>query len=255
MKHKIAIFGDSYGDMYTHQHNGDMWAFKKLTTPNINLNNLSWPMILMLQKNYDVCNFAKAGTSVFYSYDKFEKNYEEYDTIIFLVTEASRLYIENENIFAPNNTTIGRIIKNSEPNHIFMNEYLAISQYYKYLQSDKLHNFVRDSVVEKVESICKQKNKKLIMIPAIGNDPETTKIAKYFDICLNDISNKELMTQFGDMKYRTEKETRPCHMSENNNMILANLLTKIIEGEELKITLDDFEFKKVSNPKHYWWQV
>jgi hypothetical protein len=69
---------------------------------------------------------------------------------------------------------------------------------------------------------------------------------------LYEVVVKELMLQFGDSVYRKESNLRACHMSKNNNIHFANIVAGLVRGSERKITLDDFEFNKVSDPENYW---
>jgi hypothetical protein len=121
--------------------------------------------------------------------------------------------------------------------------------YYEYLHDIEYGMFVRDKIIEEISRICREEEKKLIFIPAFQKCKETT---RYFNVSLVEIVNKELMTQFGDLDYRKESTLRACHMSKNNNIHLANLVAGLVRGLDKKITLDDFEFVKISDPENYW---
>ena len=68
----IAIFGDSFADSSINRD--------KFTSQTTYLSN-----------DYNIKNFAKAGTSLWWSYEKFIKNYEKFDTIIFVATGYGRI--------------------------------------------------------------------------------------------------------------------------------------------------------------------
>jgi hypothetical protein len=243
-KIKVGIFGDSYADcLQRDSHNA-------ITDTNY----LGWPILLANNSNLDVENYAKHCTSIFYSYKKFCEHRDKFDTIIFVVTQGSRLYNSNEDILISNISTIETLIKNldlqSRPHTFTYNQYLAAKMYYEYLHEPEFTDYVRDKLIEDIINICKIENKKLILIPAFDED---IKNIKYFNFSLYKLTIGELKTQFGRTDYVVENpKNRACHMSKNNNKILARLLLEIINGKELVVTIDDFEFTKVSDPENYW---
>ena len=42
------------------------------------------------------------------------------------------------------------------------------------------------------------------------------------------------------------------HMSAENNIRLAKIINDLLQGNLLTVTIDDFEFKKETNPELYW---
>jgi hypothetical protein len=244
MKSKIGIFGDSYA-------NPNSTRLVLSTSGKNHINPICWPALLADDYNLDVENHAKVCTSIFYSYKKFCDHKDKYDIIIFVVTENSRLYTSNQNILISNISTIERQLKKYPDHNIFTyNQYLAAKNYYEYLLEPEFTGYVRNKIVEDVVNICNNENKKLILIPAFEED---IKEVKYFNCTLREITTKELITQFGSMDYVMENtKNRACHMSKSNNKILARLLVDIINGKELVVTLDDFEFTKVNDPENYW---
>lgn len=72
---KLAIYGDSFADTEVNQ-------IKHLA-------DLAWP--ILLRNNFrQVHNYALAGTSLFYSMDRFERTHADYDRVIFVVTTIGR---------------------------------------------------------------------------------------------------------------------------------------------------------------------
>jgi hypothetical protein len=241
---KVGIFGDSYADcVQRDSHNA-------IT----DINYIGWPIILNSYPNLNVENYAKHCTSIFYSYKKFYEHRDKFDTIIFVVTQGSRLYTSNEDILISNLSTIDSLIQNlnlqSQTHTLTYKQYIAAKMYYEYLYEPEFTDYVRDKIIEDVVNICNSENKKLILIPAFEED--MAKI-KYFNFCLYQITTGELKAQFGFTDYVVENpKNRACHMSKTNNKILARLLAEIINGKELVVTIDDFEFIKVNDPKNYW---
>jgi hypothetical protein len=89
MKRTLAIFGDSYADdrSYYKDDSGKIcnkWDY--------------WPQIgpsylELLEQHFDIHRFAVAGSSLHFSLDAFEKNYKNFDHVIFCTTEPGRLEI------------------------------------------------------------------------------------------------------------------------------------------------------------------
>jgi hypothetical protein len=71
----LAIYGDSFADTEVNEI--------------AQLADLAWP--ILLRKNFSqVHNYALAGTSLFYSMDRFERTHAAYDRVIFVVTTIGR---------------------------------------------------------------------------------------------------------------------------------------------------------------------
>lgn len=74
---KIAVYGDSFVAPIQPEHKGF---------------DFLWCNTLANKLNGSIDNFAKIGTSIFYSYQKFLSNYNDYDLCIFVVTEPNRYF-------------------------------------------------------------------------------------------------------------------------------------------------------------------
>lgn len=71
---RIGVYGDSYGES------------RGLET--------NWTNILRERLGWDLDNYSKSGSSLYYSYTKFKETRYLYDAIIFLVTEPNRYPVE-----------------------------------------------------------------------------------------------------------------------------------------------------------------
>lgn len=74
---KIGVYGDSFVAPIQPGHKG---------------HDFLWCNALAKKLNGSIDNFAKTGSSIFYSYKKFLSNYNDYDLCIFVVTEPSRYF-------------------------------------------------------------------------------------------------------------------------------------------------------------------
>ena len=238
---KIAIFGDSYAQETT--------------------GAISWSHILRAQYHYNIHNYACGATCLFWSYQQLVKHIDNFDTIVFVATQVGRLYwptveYENENSLhmISGLTNIQHAIKNNpsmNPNRLAV--FKAAEQYHLNLANLDFDTFVHNQILKEISILCGKRKKKLIMIPAF--DVSIIRPSA-FRCSLFDVSRKELTTQFGKKKinrrYIFEKNTRSNHMSEENNMVFAGIVDKLLREEVFSIDLDNFVFKKVANPELYW---
>ena len=74
---KVVIYSDSWSDP-TVRYSSDP------------IDNLIWTDIL--RDNHDITNYARAGTSIYYSYRKFLDTHKDFDKIIFVVTDYYRWF-------------------------------------------------------------------------------------------------------------------------------------------------------------------
>lgn len=228
---KIAIFGDSY-------------AAKGCPTSVPN----EWATLLSKKNNnYKIQNFAKCGTSLWWSYDLFLNNYKNFDLIIFVITRFGRLplVIDGSGVGAAP-SAINKLNYETNKHHIKL--LTTARDYYIYLQNDKQDLFLHKKIVEE---LVKVNDKKIILIPIDDSIP--IEFQKIFKHTLHDITQLEIKTNFKkNTKFIMETEHRSNHMSIENNIILAEKLHQVIQGTCDSISIDDFTFIKYSNPEKYW---
>lgn len=86
---KIGIYGCSYADEHSARH------------PELNLDGKPWSWYLQ-DKNIDITNFSKCGSSIYWSYKMYQENHKNFDKNIFIGTFPDRITIkdpDNENKF------------------------------------------------------------------------------------------------------------------------------------------------------------
>lgn len=234
----IGIFGDSFASPYIFLGKG-----QKI------LHTLSWPVLLSKKFNVSFMG-GVPGTSVFYSYKQFLENNANLDTIIFVITDSNRLYTNNHKLKISDLDTTRQKLKNidvRDPDYFY---YKAAELYHQWLSDAELNQFTCKKCLESIQNICQKENKRLILVPGFQNSDINV---ENFKVALVDVFLKELKTQFNNVDYKQENyRTRACHLSEKNNAILAELMAKIINGENITIGIDNFLFEKVSNPEKYW---
>lgn len=235
---RIGIFGDSFADPFMYI------GIEKHYNP------VSWPFLLSKRFNVPVIDGVPC-TSIFYSYNQFLENYKNLEIIILVLTEPNRLYNSDMKLKLGDFNTVQsqlQSLNEKHPNYIY---YKAAELFHLWLSEPKLNNFIFTKCVESIQNICQKESKKLILVPGFQN---TVDYAEYFKTSLIQISEKEFFTQFNTKRWEFKKEriTRACHLSAKNNLVLADFLSDIINGENKTIGLEDFAYDIVSNPEDYW---
>jgi len=232
---KIGIFGDSF-------------AASKGPT--------SWGSLLASMNNCVIENFAERGTSLFYSYLKFVENYEKLDVIILLVTGPGRLY--HKDIICPNYSSTQHHLNNMREQLTqsgFINHVKAAEQYFLYLQDDDFDKFVHTALIEKVIELSNKNNKKLIMLPSLGEamNPDVMPYSgvEFFLDRINGEERKHFGVPIEGMYL--ERPTLQNHLTDENNLVFAKLLTRIINGEEIKICNTDFNPTPSEDPNNCYY--
>jgi hypothetical protein len=236
---KIGIFGDSY-------------ASEQFDSA------IAWSHLLRTQYHYNIHNYAWSATCLFWSYQRLIKNIDNFDTIVFVATQSGRLYWPDagpasDSLHQISGVyTIQHVIKNNpsmDLNRLAI--FRAAEQYHLNLRNDQFDIFVHNQIIKEIIRLCKKREKKLIMIPAFD---VTIAGSSAFQCSLYDVSLKELTTQFGPQHqgYVWEKHTRANHMSAENNIVFAGIVDRLLRDEVFSISLDNFVYKKVADPKLYW---
>jgi hypothetical protein len=221
---KIAIFGDSYSSTYGH---GGVIPYT------------SWSA--MLSETYDVTNFSENGSSLYYMKLLFDKHQQDFDKIIFCVTAPGRLEfkvdtLENYPELTPwyqhistihiikDRLKIPHLTELDKKRYKILYEYLLEIQDFK---QEEYHHLMM------VKDIIKQRPD-TILIPAFP-----TSLTAQVD-CLENI------TKFEDNIFNKRtgfyKDSRPCHMSLENNKILFTIVEEAILNGKNRIDLDIKQF-------------
>lgn len=228
----IGIFGDSFAD--------------PRRPPG------GWPNLLASTYQHNVKNFARGGSSLFWSYKKLLAHIHEVDLVVLVTTNSGRIYYPNDNLQSfctPWGADAGLSGKTNGVNISNRPLYKAANDYFLHLQQADFDWYVHDQIIKSIQELCVQKNRKLLLIPAFK---ENVQYQTIFSFPLIDITYKELEATFNDKKMREETHIRPNHMSLENNRRLAKIVNDLLQGNLPTVTIDDFEFKKETNPELYW---
>ncbi len=250
----IGIFGDSFACR--------AWG---------NDSGKSWPEILKEKHGYHKqTNFAEPGSSLFFSYHNFLKNInsQNFDKIIFVITSPGRLSlppsVEVHRQWASRHVVpvslqadregLDFLISNSNNEHdtrLFVDHKRALKaaeEYFAYIYDDTqdVHNnigLVNNLITMKPDGLfiptMKNDTAKEFGLYDPANDPR-------FASVLTDVSKREIAVTGHDYFIVTAsgRDTRHCHMSQENNEIFADKIAHYLETGEFSLNVDDFVYDK-----------
>jgi len=220
---KIGIFGDSYA------------ADNKMNPTD------SW--VDVLRHSHEVENHAQEGSALYFSIRKLKEHYQKYEKIIFVVTQPSRIKLGRHIPHAnPKELNISHwphikhLIKDANSRGIFkgplIDAYEAAMGYYTYIQDNDYDDYVQTLMIEDILKI----HHDIMLIPSF-----TTSIPNKMHNGLVQIREKEnLAWGCGYFMPDDIYDTRNCHMTKENNLILAEKILDNFNSNFLDLNLDDF---------------
>ena len=238
---KIGVFGDSFASL----------KFEQNLTP-------TW--VDILSEKYDVTNFALPSSNLYYSVNKLKEEHEQFDKIILVATVPGRLQIPdwidagiNQHRYATNLLNVESELSHwhslttEEKGYLGINFNLirafeAARDYFIYLDDQKYNSYIQKLMIDE---ILRLRNDTIIIpvnIDSFGSDPKTMNIRT-----LSDISHKENFAwheTYQNLQTRkigtNLRDFRNCHMTAENNVILAKKAEEWLSGSMVEIRLDDF---------------
>jgi hypothetical protein len=228
----IGFFGDSFIDVSSREKS-------------------SWPTLVSDSLNESGDFYGRSGTSHWYSYELFLKNYKKYDTVVFCHTSHSRWpHLPEEE--TGHHWQIGYSGHGASHNN-FMNN---INKIYHDIFSDKLLTFLCSSIFKSINEICRENNIHLINIIPFGTpvDPydTTTDFVNIFNI--DKISWKEethldnksyLVCQWlsDQNKKKVTYDPRYCHLNGRNNIIFSKIVADLISNRVKDQSIDALKYQ------------
>jgi hypothetical protein len=223
---KIAIFGDSYSSTYGY---GGVKPYP------------SWS--LMLSENYDVRNFSENGSSLYYMKLLFDKHHQDFDKIIFCITAPGRLEFKVDTL--KNNSKYVPWYQHIPTIHIIQSR-LTIPEL---TELDKKRYKILYEYLLEIQDVEHEQYYHSMLVKDIINQRSDTILIPGFPTSLPDQNDcLENITKFEDciLDKRTGfyKDSRPCHMSLENNKIIFNNVIETIVNNDNRINLDIKQFKE-----------
>lgn len=225
----VGVFGDSFAE---------------------GVNDLSWTVLLSTTHSLKVQNYAMACTSAFWSFRQLTEHINDVDVVVFEVSSVGRLYhddIKYRGVCTP--LMVQTMLADTSITKVDREVYEAADKYFRYIESSVFNKFVQEQILKEIVHLTKTHGKRLILVPGFNDGVE---YQSQFDMALMDITQQELLANFGDTNFRSENVTRANHISKENNVVLAEKIAKLIQDPRLRVNIDDFVFEKYVDPKLYW---
>jgi len=227
---KIAIYGDSFGDIK---------KYERFYSPSHGLEehvSYSWPALLA--GKYKVDNFSKSSSGLEWSYDLAINNNVEYDRIIFLASHVDRLMINS----SWNNEAGQEHINQGaygNGNKFFTKKILpAAQQYNVYFQND---NFSHNRINLMYNDLRRRFGDKLLLLK-IFEDGTPDSYNHDNDLLLVELQKQEITQHYGkcDMsKMLKHGDHRTCHITNPQHEMMVNKLDHWIQTKEFSLTQQD----------------
>jgi hypothetical protein len=234
---KIGVFGDSFAS--------DLPEF-----------TASWIQVLK-SKGYDVTAHGAPSTSSWFSYTRFLEHYYNYTHIIFMYSHANRLSTISPELIsrigcgfsADQLIDANRFYSNldKKTREDVMSLAKANDVINEYGVADQLKHFIQQSIFKEVTSICADNNIKLINVALFQcsmHDPSILDPEKFnatFMYNLITVSLKEVLTACKTIEAQQQffdNETRACHLTDRNNIVLAGLFENALINYDTKLIVN-----------------
>lgn len=211
-KLKIGIFGDSFASLRFENENP----------------TLDW--VSHLAQKYNVLNFAKPGTSVYYSVKLFLKNFKEFDKTIFIVTHSSRLTLPERSYFLDSRGNVVDCLTPRSAQELLKDckrendckILKSVLDYYTYIEDIDFNNYISSLMVNNL----KEMHNELLLI--------------YYEDLIKVHKMENDFFQLDDKFYTHYIDFRNCHLSKDNNNILFEKVDEWIKTSRFKFSINDF---------------
>jgi len=254
---KIAIYGDSFGNSMIET---------SIESKDQDTRGKAW--VELLADNYDVTNFCYPGSSLFYSYQLFLKNNQKFDYNIFLVTEPNRITLPDEFDILPMSKHINLSFVHAF-NHRFSSKTTndsrldpiisAIESYYSFIHNEHAINIFHNLMIENINRI----NQNTIIIPCFNQSIPDAQVSLN-SICAYEFKESKVMEILTDNDCRnwkifndengkwTYSDYRKCHLNEENNKKLFEIIVDAIINKQQTINLDLNQFSIATKDIEYY---
>lgn len=213
---KVAVFGDSFAEIG-------------------NFDNLpSWVNFLQIL-GVDVTSYGVPGSPLYVSVENFEKYNEHFEKIIFVVTNPYRYELRGKNKTYYISSTDSIDAQLSKLEH-YSEDWWMLTKCKEWLLIPNLGlevitKHAHNAMIDHVRSI----RPDAIIVPAFKNS-----IDESTEISLEEIQAKETETFEPNLR-KKYNDLRICHLSTKNNQRLAKHFYDLLQGNDVKLSLDDYE--------------
>lgn len=233
---KIGIFGDSY-------------ASPKNANPTP-----SWINILNQHKDMFVSSYGQSASNFYYTVDQFKTYYKQYDLNIILVTNPGRIWARHSNTlhgfekFFNSIDTIEEQLRLRKEHAVSVRQDKVITiletvkNYLLHIQDFEYECYLQELMIRDVLAM----DKNLILIPCYSNSILNNTKGNLFDVFLKENE------AWGEIYTNKATDIRNCHMTAENNKILAEKIIAYIEqGKEIDLNINDFVSPSLDSKDFY----
>jgi hypothetical protein len=217
---KIAIFGDSFADDIGMGGRIPKWQ----NYPHI---GPSYIQLLEQHKEFEITRYGWEGSSLYFTLKRFEEFHNQYDKVIFVVTEAGRMYVDPSMYFLPHPHFYGAFTVTLNKEHIKQvnvsgKRLLQLMEkfYFPEIFKRPQNTYDHDMLKKKIKRI----RPDAIVIPGVGYTNE---------FCLNDVATMEIENwglTWSGFSGGTYIDRRKCHMTDENNHVLYKGLLDCLQN-------------------------
>lgn len=221
---KLGVFGDSFAESSPH----------RIGTYEV----FSWPFLVADNLGIDVQNFARSGTSVWYSCNRFLKNYKDFTHVVFVYTEQNRWPSLPENLLRFSSIydeyKLAMFPTIDEIEYDTMKKLIGV---HKYIFDEEFNHFVFQSVFDKVNEICRENKISLVNVfPFFDEkDAKNFNFDKMHGTCIlgvDKVSTQEIYSlddyspKHKDLLFYVKNgDYRRNHLNNDNNKRLSEIVT------------------------------
>lgn len=254
---KIAIYGDSFGSSMIES---------SVERKDCDTRGKAW--VELLADNYNVTNFSYPGSSLFYSYQLFLEYNQKFNYNIFLITSQDRITLPDDfdvkPIYKHINLKLVQYFRNQFLNQGSKDSNLdliifALESYYKIIHNEQAVDIYHNLMIENINRI----NQNTIIIPcfnhSIPNTPFSLNLISEYEFSDSKVMKTLTHNKCFDWTIIEDEngkwtfnDYRKCHLNEENNKILFNLIEKAIINKQQTINLDLNQFSKMSKDIEFY---
>lgn len=230
---RVGIFGDSFAFPY---------SIVKGASQHPGINDVGQAWSAMLAEKYTVTNFSWPGSDVYFSYEKFLQNYQQFDVNIFVKTADNRLSVKYNNEYVH----LYRIdwAQESFKTETDFNKkqiYRSGIDYFTFIQRDERDFELGRLMSQEVHAL----DPKCIFI-------DTRSDHGLKNVFLNENRAWGLTTDSYITKFDKTIDLRYCHMTKENNEIVYNKVVNCIENSTTySANIKDFVIPLKSEKQKY----
>ena len=230
---KIGVFGDSYCHDYDAMGAG----------------NYSWYNVLR-SYGHDVTTFGQAGASLLWSAKQLVQHHDKFDFIIWVITNPMRISIELDekpyaihftSTSAPAFTKFLKLDSSKSKVH-------AVEMWFKYLMDTDEQHLIAKALLH----LYKNTYDNLLMVPAFCDSiyPYATdsNMFNLYDLCA-----KEAKHYGSDVGFLLSHDRRQCHLSIENNAILASLINDNLKPGLFQTDYNNFNMHPSADKNFYFY--